>query len=106
MSGRIWLGFFITLMVLAFTVRTPVAQEIPCVSAEEGQIFEPKEYVKGYGIRDGALIKLSVSSEGNWLLTLSPPEMSGAVCIVFMGTDWHFVTSKTPDEKVSYGRSD
>ena len=106
MSGRLWLGFFITLMVLAFTFRTPVAQEIPCVSKEEGQIFEPSEYVKGYGIREGALVKLSVSSSGQWLLTLSPPELSGAICVVFVGTDWHFVTSKTPAEKVSYGRSD
>ena len=84
MSGRLWLGLFITLMILAFTFRTPVAQEIPCISKEQSQIFEPKKYVKGYGIRAGALVKLSVSSDGYWLLTLSPPEMSGAVCVVFM----------------------
>jgi len=96
----------LTIFIAAFMIRSPSAQEIPCVGKEESKIFEPSELVRGYGIREGALIKLSVTSEGHWLLTLSPPELQGAVCLVFMGTDWKFVTSKATKEEVKYGRSD
>jgi len=98
----LWVFTLVTLAVYATTVK---ADEIPCVGKEESKIFEPSEFVRGYGIREGALVKLSVSTEGYWLLTLSPPEMEGAVCIVFMGTDWKFVTSKDTKEEVKYGRS-
>jgi hypothetical protein len=102
-SFFLWVFVLITLAVYSTTAK---ANEIPCIGKEESKIFEPSELVRGYGIREGALIKLSVTSEGNWLLTLSPPELQGAVCLVFMGTDWKFVTSKATKEEVKYGRSD
>ena len=102
-SFFLWVFSLVTLAIYATTAK---ANEIPCVGKEESQIFEPSEFVRGYGIREGALVKLSVSSQGEWLLTLSPPELQGAVCIVFMGTDWKFVTSKATKEEVKYGRSD
>ena len=106
MISRIITLSLLTIFIVAFMIRSPSAQEVPCVGKEESKIFEPSELVRGYGIREGALIKLSVSSEGHWLLTLSPPELEGAVCIVFMGTEWKFVTSKATKEEVKYGRSD
>jgi hypothetical protein len=102
-SFFLWVFVLITLAVYSTTAK---ANEIPCIGKEESQIFEPSELVRGYGIREGALIKLSVTSEGHWILTLSPPELNGAVCLVFMGTDWKFVTSKATKEEVKYGRSD
>ena len=107
MMGRVlalWLWVF-TLVTLAIYSTTAKANEIPCVGKEESKIFEPSELIRGYGIREGALVKLSVSSKGQWLLTISPPKMEGAVCIVFMGTDWKFVTSKATKEEAKYGRS-
>tara|TARA_Y100001938_G_C7736670_1_gene257318 strand:+ start:165 stop:485 length:321 start_codon:yes stop_codon:yes gene_type:complete len=105
MIGKIVTLSLLTIFIIAFMIRSPSAYEIPCVGKEESQIFEPSELVRGYGIREGALVKLSVSSEGYWLLTLSPPELEGAVCIVFMGTDWKFVTPKDTKEEVKHGRS-
>ena len=102
-------GFFLCILVLTTLVvftKVSSADEIPCVSKEQSKVFEPTKYIRGYGIREGALIKLSVSSEGYWLVTLSPPETDGAVCIVFMGTDWKFVTPKATEEEAKYGRSD
>lgn len=105
MVSRILLLFFLCVFVTTYTLRTPLAQEVPCVSEEHSRIFEPHEHIRGYGVREGSLVKLSVSSEGYWLITLSPKEMDGAVCIIFMGTDWHFVKPKPPEQKVRYGRS-
>jgi hypothetical protein len=51
-------------------------------------------------------VKLSISSEGYWMLTLSPPELNGAVCIIMMGESWTFVEPSPAAEKVRYGRSD
>lgn len=104
MTGRVWLAFFAAVICCALTLGSPHASEIPCVSEQQARAFEPLEHIRGYGIRNGALVKLSVSSEGFWLLTISPPEMSGAVCIALMGSDWHFVTSLAPKEDATYER--
>jgi len=101
-SFFLWVFALVTLAIYATTAK---ANEIPCIGKEESEIFEPSELIRGYGIREGALVKLSVSSQGQWLLTLSPPKMEGAVCIVLMGTDWKFVTSKVTEKEASYGRS-
>ena len=97
-----WLAFLAAAVFCALLIGSPHATEIPCVSGEQAEAFEPIERVRGYGIREGALVKLSVSSEGFWLLTISPPEMTGAICIALMGTDWHFVTSAAPGEEAGW----
>lgn len=102
MTGRGWLAFFAAVIFCALSLGSPHASEIPCVSEQQAKAFEPLEHIRGYGIRNSALVKLSVSSEGFWLLTISPPEMNGAVCIALMGTDWHFVTSKAPKEEAGW----
>tara|TARA_R110002167_G_scaffold77897_5_gene215958 strand:+ start:35 stop:352 length:318 start_codon:yes stop_codon:yes gene_type:complete len=102
MRGRAWLAFLAAAVFCALTIGSPHATEIPCLQKDQAKIFEPLEHVRGYGTREGALVKLSVSSEGFWLLTISPPEMNGAVCIVIMGTDWHFVTSAAPKEEARW----
>tara|TARA_S200002703_G_scaffold78566_2_gene67658 strand:- start:6597 stop:6875 length:279 start_codon:yes stop_codon:yes gene_type:complete len=66
-SFFLWVFALVTLAVYANTVK---ANEIPCIGKEESEIFEPSELIRGYGIREGALVKLSVSSQGQWLLTL------------------------------------
>jgi hypothetical protein len=38
------------------------------------------------------LVKLSISSSGTWMLTFSPPNLDGAICIVWLGENWQVVT--------------
>ena len=102
MSGRVWLAFLAAVIGCALVMGSPHATEIPCLPKEQAQAFEQIEHIRGSGIRNGALVKLSVSSEGLWLLTISPPEMDGAVCIALMGTDWQFVTSAAPGEEAAW----
>tara|TARA_R110000751_G_scaffold159462_1_gene265197 strand:- start:4140 stop:4460 length:321 start_codon:yes stop_codon:yes gene_type:complete len=104
MTGKVWLIFLSAVIVCAVFVSSADANEIPCVAKEQAKTLEPFEHVKGWGVREGGLIKLSVSPEGHFLITLSPPNMGGAVCIVMMGTDWTFVQPSPEGEKVSYGR--
>jgi len=102
MRGRVWITFLTAAVFCALSMGAPHATEISCVSREQGKILEPKKLLRGYGIREGALVKLSVTPEGFWLLTISPPEMNGAVCIVMMGSDWHFVTSAAPGGEAAW----
>ena len=106
MTKRAWLVFLSAVIACAVFTSSANANEIPCVSKEQAGIFEPIEHVKGFGIRDGGLVKLSVSSEGYFMITLSPADMDGSVCIVMMGSEWTFVTAGPPEKKVSYGRRD
>lgn len=92
MTARPFLVFLMAVILTAIFVPPVQSTQIPCITPDRATVFEPVENVKGWGVRDGGLVKLSVSSEGYFLITLSPPEMSGMVCIVVMGTDWHFVT--------------
>ena len=106
MTARPFLIFLLVVILTAFFVAHASANEIPCVAKEQAKTFAPVENVKGWGVREGGLVKLSVSSEGYFLITLSPPDMDGALCIVMMGTDWSFVETSTAAEKVSHGRRD
>ena len=96
----------IALATLIF-VPSVSSSEIPCVPPESAAAFEPFEHVRGFGIRDGGgLVKLSVSSEGYFMITLSPADLGGAVCVVMMGTEWSFVTRSPVGEKVRDGWRD
>ena len=107
MTARPFLIFFVAVILTAFFVPSASSSEIPCVPPESAAAFEPIEHVRGFGIRDGGgLVKLSVSSEGYFMITLSPADLGGAVCVVMMGTEWSFVTPSPAAEKVQYGRRD
>lgn len=93
MIGRALLLFLAAVIVTAFFVRSPGAHELPCFDRTQAEMLEPKEWLRGYGTTEEGLVKLSVSSSGAWMLTFSPPKLDGAVCIVWLGDGWEFVTS-------------
>lgn len=93
MTARPFLVFLLAVILTAFFVPPVRSNEIPCIPPDQAKVFEPIEHVRAFGIRDGDLVKLSVSSEGYFMITLSPADLGGAVCIVLMGTEWTFVTS-------------
>ncbi len=105
MTARPFLIFLLAVILTAFFVPPVSSNEYNCLGAEQAKVFEPIEHVKGVGIREGGLVKLSVSSEGYWMLTLSPPELNGALCIIMMGESWTFVEPSPAGQKVSRGRS-
>jgi len=105
MTARPFLVFLLAVILTAFFVPPVNSNEYNCISAEQAKVFEPIEYVRGVGIREGGLVKLSVSSEGYWMLTLSPAELNGALCIIMMGESWTFVEPSPAGQKVRYGRS-
>lgn len=106
MNAKPFFIFLLAVILTAVFVPPVSSNEYNCLGAEQAKVFEPIEYVRGVGIREGGLVKLSISSEGYWMLTLSPPELNGAVCIIIMGDSWTFVEPSPRGEKVSHGRSD
>lgn len=93
MVGRALLLFLTAVIITAFFVPAAHSHELPCLPKNAAATFEPPENLRGYGTTDEGLVKLSVSSSGAWMLTFSPPEMDGAVCIVWLGENWEFVTA-------------
>ena len=106
MTAKPFFIFLVVIVLTAIFVPPVSSNEYNCLGAEQAKVFEPIEYVRGVGIREGGLVKLSISSEGNWMLTLEPPELNGALCIIIMGESWTFVEPSPAGEKVQYGRSD
>lgn len=106
MTAKPFLIFLLVVILTAIFVPPVQSNEYNCMGAEQAKVFEPIEYVRGVGIREGGLVKLSVSPEGYWMLTLSPAELNGALCIILMGESWTFVEPSPAGEKVRYGRSD
>jgi hypothetical protein len=92
MIGRALLLFLAAVIITAFFVPRAGAHELPCLPKKAAATFEPRENLRGYGTTEEGLVKLSVSSSGAWMLTFSPPKMDGAVCIVWLGDNWEFVT--------------
>lgn len=95
MTARPFLIFLMVVILTAFFVRSPYAHDIHCVGKDQAQFFEPEENWRGYGIsagEDRPLAMLSVSAEGIWMLTLSPPKMNGAVCVVVIGEKWEWIS--------------
>jgi len=94
-TARPFLIFLAVVILTAFFVRSPHAHDIHCVEKDQAKFFEPRENWRGYGIsagEDRPLARLSVSSDGIWMLTLSPPKMNGAVCVVLLGENWEFIS--------------
>ena len=103
MTARPFLIFLMVVILTGIFVPPVSSNEYDCISPDQAKVFEPIEYVRGVGIREGGLVKLSVSSEGYWMLTLSPPELNGAVCIIIMGDSWTFVSSDSVKKEEAGG---
>lgn len=99
MVGRVLLLFLIAVASTAFFMREAQSHELPCFSVEQGALFQPKGLLRGYGTTEEGLVKLSVTSAGNWMLTFSPPSLNGGLCIVWMGENWEWVVPKNPGRK-------
>ena len=97
MTARPFLIFLLVVILTAFFMRSPHAHDIHCVEKDQSKFFEPRENWRGYGIsagEDRPLARLSVSADGIWMLTLSPPKMNGAVCVVLLGENWEWMTPR------------
>lgn len=92
------------LIATAIFTHQARSHELPCLNKDAAATFEPRENLRGYGTTQEGLVKLSVSSSGAWMLTFSPPQMDGAVCIVWLGENWEVVTSAKDKEARHYER--
>jgi hypothetical protein len=93
MIGRAIALYLLAVILTAFFVPAAYSHELPCFGKEQAATFEPRENLRGYGTTDEGLVKLSVSSSGAWMLTFSPTEMDGMVCIVWLGENWEVVAA-------------
>ena len=92
MIGRAIALYLLAVILTAFFVPAAYSHELPCFDKTQATMLEPKENLRGYGTTSEGLVKLSVSSSGAWMLSFSPPNMDGAICIVWLGENWEFAT--------------
>lgn len=93
MIGRAIALYLLAVILTAFFVPAAYSHELPCFGKEQAEMLEPRENLRGYGTTEEGLVKLSVTSSGAWMITFSPPEMDGAVCIVWLGDNWESVAA-------------
>ncbi len=71
----------------------PSAQghDLPCFKKEQAELLQPSDTLRGYGLNEQGLIKLSVTLSGAFMITFSPPKNDGRVCVVWKGEGWEIV---------------
>ena len=92
MSARLATITLLAAVILtAFFMPSAQGHDLPCFNKEQGDLLQPSDTLRGYGLTEQGLIKLSVTLSGAWMMTFSPPKNDGMVCLVWMGEGWKFV---------------
>jgi len=99
-TARPFLVFLLVVILTAFFVGSPHAHDLPCFKPEQADLLQPRDTLRGYGLTTEGLIKLSVTASGAFLITFSPPQSDGMVCLVWMGQGWEFVTPRGEEARL------
>ena len=83
--------FIYAALLAAFFMPSAHGHDLPCFNKEQGDLLQPSDTLRGYGLTEQGLIKLSVTLSGAFMITFSPPKNDGMVCLVWMGEGWKFV---------------
>ena len=94
MTARPFLVFLLAVIATAFFVRSLHAHDLPCFAKEQADLLQPRDTLRGYWLTTEGLIKVSVTETGAFMITFSPPQNDGMVCLVWMGQGWEFVTPR------------
>ena len=86
--------FMCAAFMAAFFMPTAQGHDLPCFKKQQGELLQPRDTLRGYGLTEQGLIKLSVTLSGAFMITFSPPKSDGMVCLVWMGQGWEFVTPR------------
>ncbi len=86
--------FMCAALLAAFFMPAAQGHDLPCFKKEQAELLQPSDTLRGYGLTEQGLIKLSVTLSGAFLITFSPPKNDGMVCIVWMGEGWEIVTPR------------
>ena len=86
--------FIYAALLAAFFMPTAQGHDLPCFKKQQGELLQPRDTLRGYGLTEQGLIKLSVTLSGAFMITFSPPKSDGMVCLVWMGQGWEFVTPR------------
>lgn len=100
MTARPFLIFLAVVILTAFFVGSPHAHDLPCFKPKQGELIQPRDTLRGYGLTTEGLIKLSVTASGAFLITFSPPKSDGMVCLVWMGEGWEFVAPRGDEARL------
>jgi len=103
-TARPFLIFLAVVILTAFFVRSPHAHDLPCFMEESSSVVQPAEYLRGAGLTDEGLFRLSVDDDGVFLITLTPPNQP-IICVVNLGKNWVWVPA-TPVKKQQANSND
>lgn len=100
MTARPFIVFLLVVILTAFFVGSPHAHDLPCFKKDQAELLEPRETLRGYGLTEQGLIKLSVTLSGAFIITFSPPKNDGMVCVVWMGEGWEIVAPRRDEARL------
>jgi len=106
MTARPFIVFLLVVILTAIFVPRPHAHahELPCFMEESSSVVQPVEYLRGAGLTDEGLSRLSVDGDGIFLITLTPPNQP-IICVVNLGKNWVWVPA-TPVKKQQANSND
>lgn len=76
-------------------MQSAQGHDIPCFPSAEGRALAPAQDLRGFGITDAGLVKISVNVAGQWIVTFSPATAPNDLCVIFLGTDWTSATAES-----------
>ena len=93
--------FMCAAFMAAFFMPSAQGHDLPCFKKQQGELLQPRDTLRGYGLTEQGLIKLSVTLSGAFMITFSPPKSDGMVCLVWMGEGWEFVTPRGDEARLN-----
>ena len=98
MTGRFWFICIAATILAAFFLRSPVAANgFPCFPDDAIEVVQPRTDVRGRGLNaDQTLVRLSVNTQGHFVITVKIPE-TPVFCVISMGDTWQWV-KQTPGQ--------
>ena len=93
--------FMCAAFMAAFFMPSAQGHDLPCFKKQQGELLQPSDTLRGYGLTEQGLIKLSVTLSGAFMITFSPPKSDGMVCLVWMGEGWEIVTPRGEEARLN-----
>ena len=91
MIGRACVSFICAAFMAAFLMPAAQGHDLPCFDKSQADLLQPRGSLRGYGLTEEGLIRLSVLPSGAFVITFTPPSPDGMVCLVWMGEGWRSV---------------
>lgn len=88
-TPRSTIVFLMAVILTAFFVPAAQGHDLQCFMQESSSVVQPPQYLRGYGLTDDGLVRLSVDGDGVFLITMAPAGKP-LICVFALGKHWEW----------------